>query len=278
MSGFSPDWLALREPVDHRSRDLALARRLAEHFKAKADTTVVDIGCGTGSNLRATALLLGNRQNWTLVDYDARLLAAAEETLAHWADQAIKDDAGLLLSKGKRSISVSFRQADLAGDLERGLGAPADLVTSSAFFDLASPAFIARFAKAVAARRSAFYTVLTYNGEQTWTPPHEADITMAYAFHAHQQTDKGLNGVAAGPDAPDALAKAFAANGYDVAEGVSPWTLGAADQTLVTDLASGFANAVEETRRVPAASLTSWRKVARTGAVVGHTDTLALPR
>ena len=32
--------------------------------------TVVDLGCGTGSNLRATAPLLGPEQHWTLVDYE----------------------------------------------------------------------------------------------------------------------------------------------------------------------------------------------------------------
>ena len=59
--------------------------------------------------------------------------------------------------------------------------------------------FIAEFAAAVArCRKSAFYTVLTYDGDQRWTPEHEADAALASAFHAHQRRDKGF-GPAAGP-------------------------------------------------------------------------------
>ena len=58
MSAFPADWLDLREPVDHRSRNQALAQALARHFDGWRPLTVVDLGCGTGSNLRATAPLL----------------------------------------------------------------------------------------------------------------------------------------------------------------------------------------------------------------------------
>ena len=81
MSGFSAQWLDLREPVDHRSRNVELGRRLARHFEGWRPITVVDLGCGTGSNLRATAPLLGPDQSWTLVDYDQALLDAAGERL-----------------------------------------------------------------------------------------------------------------------------------------------------------------------------------------------------
>ena len=46
---------------------------------------------------------------------------------------------------------------------------------------------------------------------------------------------------------------------------------------LIADLATGFAGAVEETGRIDAKTIGAWHGVTRTGAVVGHTDTLALP-
>jgi SAM-dependent methyltransferase len=277
MSGFAPEWLDLREPVDHRSRNRKLERALAKHFDGWRPVTAVDLGCGTGSNLRATAPLLGPEQHWTLVDNDPRLLAAAADRLAAWADGADRQGERLALFKGAKRINVAFHRADLAGDLDAALGAGANLVTASALFDLASPAFIARFAAAVAARKSAFYTVLTYDGDQRWTPEHAADAALAEAFHAHQRRDKGL-GAAAGPDAPDLLSEAFAAAGYAVQEGDSAWRLGAGDEALIAELAAGFAAAVAETGTVDATALAAWRAVARTGAVVGHADTLALPR
>lgn len=274
MSGFSPDWLALREPVDHRSRDRALAARLAAHFQGRDEVAVVDLGCGAGSNIRATSLLLPERQSWTLVDYDARLLEAARARLAAWADEARSDGDALVLSVGPRRLRVRFASIDLQTGLGQALAGAPDLVTASALFDLCSADFIDRFAAAVAPTGAAFYTVLTYNGIQTWTPPHAADAAMAAAFHAHQRIDKGF-GAAAGPGAPAALARAFAASGMRVAEGDSPWVLGAADASLIHDLAAGFADAVAETNAVAAADIAAWRAIPRSGAVVGHTDTLA---
>jgi SAM-dependent methyltransferase len=276
MSGFSPEWLALREPVDHRSRDAGLAARLAERLSSIAEPRIVDLGCGTGSNLRALAPLLGARQSWTLVDYDARLLTAARERITAWADGVSDSRVGVVLRKGRCEITVRFRQADLVRDLDAALGEAPDLVTASALFDLCSAEFIGRFAEAVAARKAVFYTVLTYDGVQTWTPPHAADAAMRDAFVAHQKTDKGF-GISAGPEAPARLREAFAAAGYTVAEADTPWCLGAEDLALVKDLATGFAGAVEETGRLDAKVISDWHRLARTGAVVGHTDTLALP-
>jgi len=163
MSGFSPEWLALREPVDHRSRDPKLAARVVQHLAANSESRIVDLGCGTGSNLRALAPQLGPRQSWTLVDYDARLLTAARDRLLAWADGTTDCRVGVILHKNDREIAVRFRQADLVRDLDAALGEAADLITASALFDLCSTQFIERFAEAVAARRAAFYTVLTYD-------------------------------------------------------------------------------------------------------------------
>ncbi|HWB45492.1 MAG TPA: class I SAM-dependent methyltransferase [Hyphomicrobiaceae bacterium] len=276
MSGFSAQWLDLREPADHRARNSKLARRLAQHFDGWRPITVVDLGCGTGSNLRATAPLLGPEQQWTLVDYEQALLDAAVARLTSWADAAAERDAGLELFKGAKRISVNFRRADLTRDLGEALGLGANLITASALFDLASATFIESFVAEVAARRAVFYTVLTYDGDQRWTPEHEADAAMLSAFHAHQATDKGF-GPAAGPEAPDLLGAAFQAANYTVLEGDSAWRLETADGALIGDLAAGFAQAARETGMVEAAAINSWAAVARTGAIVGHTDTLALP-
>ncbi len=276
MSGFSPEWLALREPIDHRSRNAELASSLSARFQQRSAAEVVDLGCGTGSNLRATAPLLPDIQSWTLVDYDERLLAAARQTLLSWADLSQADGKRLTLAKGSRQITVQFRQADLNAGLDAVLGDKPDLVTASALFDLCSTAFIKTFARGIAQRRAVFYTVLTYNGIQRWTPRQPSDSAMISAFHAHQMTDKGF-GPSAGPTAPAHLADAFRLSGYNVLEGDSPWLLGPKDQTLVTELASGFAAAARETGKVDGKSIDAWTNVTRTGAEVGHTDTLALP-
>ena len=276
MSGFDASWLDLREPADHRSRNEELSRLLTRHLGSRASIDVLDLGCGTGSNLRATAPLLGSEQNWTLIDYDARLLDAAVTRLAQWAGDWQRKNDMLILKKGGKTITVRFRRADLVADFESVFATPADLVTGSALFDLASGDFIAEVAAEVARRRAAFYTVLTYNGVQRWTPKHPVDAEMVAAFRAHQVTDKGF-GPAAGPMAPQLLAAAFDAAGYSLSEADSTWRLEAGDEELIAQLVPGFVSAVRETSTVPENKVEAWLKMERIEALVGHTDTLALP-
>lgn len=276
MSGFSPEWLALREPVDHRSRNADLAAQLSARFANRHTIDVVDLGCGTGSNLRGTFHLLPDNQEWTLVDYDERLLSAARERIAAWADRYEDRGDSLIVSKSGKRLTIGFRQADLNADLEGGLGRSSDLITASAFFDLCSVAFIETFASAVARRKATFYTVLTFDGQQQWMPPHPADERMLAAFCAHQLGDKGF-GPSAGPNAPGVLSDAFRALGYEVRDGESPWVMGDGDRRLISELATGFAGAVAETGAVDTPIVASWTAEARTGATVGHVDTLAIP-
>ncbi|MFZ4711120.1 MAG: methyltransferase domain-containing protein, partial [Zwartia sp.] len=98
MTGFSAEWLALREPADHRARDQALQNTICEQLEIVAHAEqravrLIDLGCGSGSNLRALATRLPAQQHWTLVDYDPLLLAAARAALIGWADQVVSDNA-----------------------------------------------------------------------------------------------------------------------------------------------------------------------------------------
>ena len=278
MSGFDPEWLALREPADHRARNRELASALSARFALRDTISIVDLGCGTGSNLRALADLLPAAQSWTLVDYDPNLLAAARSALKAWAQTASDlPDGSLSLTTQGRALTVRFVRHDLNDDLGEVLGAAPDLVTAAAFFDLASLAFIKRIAQAVIERSAVFYTVLTYNGVQHWRPKRPADNQMTAAFNRHQMTDKGL-GPSAGPTAPAHLADQFRIGGYSVLEGDSPWKLaGARDAALIAELVAGHAAAVAETGAVDTKTIAQWRAVAHTGAEIGHTDTLAMP-
>lgn len=276
MSGFDASWLDLREPADHRSRSEELAQMLARHLGRRGQTSIVDMGCGTGSNLRATAPLLGAEQHWTLVDYDPRLLDAAVERLSAWASQAEHKNNQLVLSKGGKRITVRLRRADLARDLERVFTVKPDLVTASALFDLVSVPFLRTLAHAIAARRASFYSVLTYNGVHRWTPRRPDDNRVSSAFHRHQLRDKGF-GPALGPVAGVHLAEQFSLEGYSVIEGESIWRLTRNDRQLLEELVRGHAIAAADTGLVDCKTIEAWVKVPRTGADVGHTDIFAAP-
>jgi SAM-dependent methyltransferase len=279
MSGFSAEWLALREPSDHRARNRTILAALQNTFAARQTVSIVDLGCGTGSNLRATAPFLPEKQEWLLIDHDLKLLEAARTRLAAWADAVEDQGGGLKIKKGRCDLVVAFRQADLAADLEDVLAQPADLVTAAALFDLVSIPWIDRFARTVGRQRAAFYTTLTYDGVEIWQPPHPADSDILAAFNAHQTGDKGF-GPSAGPASTETLVRDFLALGYDVKTGQSPSHLGPDEAPLVRDVAECVVQAARETGEVSNERLADWLTARLAGAscTIGHTDLLAIPR
>jgi hypothetical protein len=281
MTGFSAQWLALREPADHRARDASLRDQVVHDLAHLARVRpgpikFVDLGCGSGSNLRALAPHMPATQHWTLVDYDPALLSAAKAALVQWADQMVSDQDMLVLLKNDKHISVKFLCEDLSSNLEDVLALPTDLLTAAAFFDLVAEDWLERFCGLL---RSPLYTVLTYNGQEIWHPPEPMDAAMLKAFHAHQQTDKGF-GAAAGPNAVNVMETLLKARGFAVSKAQSPWKLAAADCNLIEQLAIGSAGAVLETKQVSAEEVSAWKKsrsVAQT-CEIGHTDLYARAR
>lgn len=278
MSGFSAEWLSLRESADARARNAALARKVARHLAGADPLRIVDLGAGTGANLRASAASLGPRQHWHLLDHAPHLLEEAGQALSAWADDALKGEGDtLLLTKDTRQISVTFSQADLSLSLKEVGRSRPHLVTASAFFDLVSSDFITAFAKEVARLNAAFFTVLTCDGRDVWHPPHRDDATVAHAFRVHQGSDKGF-GPALGNGASDHLEHAFRSHGYDVTRADSTWWLGPEDADLIAALAEGTAAAARESGLVSAQQAMAWAE-ARKGAAceIGHTDLFAWP-
>lgn len=278
MSGFTCDWLALREGADHRARDPELLSRLSAHFKGREQVSIHDLGTGTGSNLRATAPFLPGIQHWTLVDHDAGLLAAACDTLARWAESSHPTASGIEISKDGRSILVTLRRADLASEPAAWGSESPDLVTAAALFDLVSAEWIERFVHAVTRTKAVFYTALTHSSPARWSPAHPLDAAMTSAFESHFGTDKGF-GPSSGSGATSLLADAFARAGYTVERRDSPWSLGENDRPLIAAIADAVAQAVTETGQLSPAEIAAWCAAhkAGVGCTIGHEDLLAIP-
>lgn len=252
---FSADWLAARRDADLRARNADLAQRLARHFSDRDDLQILDLGCGTGANLAATSQILDAAQHWVMADNDPDLL-------------------GRIVCKGRATFETI--ETDLASSLVQLFERRYDLVTASALFDLAGAAWIDRLIDHVTASNAAFYTVLTYDGQESWHPPHADDGAVLEAFHTDQHSDKGL-GPALGPKATDYLHKGFEAAGYRVHLGVSPWILDAPrDEILIGMLANGIHDAVEPALGEVAQRWLDARQTARK-VVIGHQDLLAIP-
>lgn len=278
MAGFSPEWLALREPADHAARNPQVLAAVGAHFSGKASLSVLDLGCGAGSNLRASYSALPDHQHWTLVDHDTDLLDHARNRLTGWADDAREQGEELVLVKGDKLITVDTRRVDLDKDLEWVLGWQPDLVTAAALFDLTSRRWIERFVAGLASQRLPLYAVLTYDGREDWQPEHPADPDIHAAFTDHQRTDKGF-GPAAGPEACEIMAEAFRKAGFAVSTGDSSWLIDGSRAALRAALAEGIADAVRETGRFEATIIDDWLAARRDAgsARIGHLDLWARP-
>jgi SAM-dependent methyltransferase len=256
VSGFAADWLALRAGADARARDKGLAERLGAHFAGRSVVRVLDLGSGTGANLRATAPLIEAPQHWVLADNDAVLLARAGPT---------------------PGTTVERREVDLAADLSSLFDPAPDLVTASAFLDLCGAVWTDRLVAMATACGAALYTVLTYDGREQWRSPHALDAEVLAAFHGDQRRDKGL-GPALGPDAHANLSASLRGHGYRVFEAVSDWKLAPpGDAALIAALADATATAVQDA--IGAHRIGDWKTARRAArrVTIGHRDLLALP-
>jgi hypothetical protein len=295
MSGFSAAWLALREPVDHRSRNLTLQNQVVDFLHRRPPVVsgllhITDLGSGTGSNLRALAPHFGPMQNWTLVDYDTDLLRAARTTLLSWADGVLDSNIPnligevggfsgpvepLVITKNMKTITVQFRCADLLADYRSILNEPADLITAAAFFDLVAEPWLADFCAALS---KPLYTVLTYDGKETWSPPNALDADVLRAFHAHQSTDKGF-GAALGPSGAERLQSLLQGMGFTTACAPSPWRMDYHDCALMDQLAMGTAGAAREMGVLENSGIDQWEQARRQASYceIGHIDLFAYP-
>ncbi len=268
MCSFSVAWLDLREPADFAARDKFLVQELLS-WLSQSDSinfSVVDLGAGTGSTLRAFSQVVSHdlmqKLSWCLVDLDAVLL-----------DEALR--------RHQQDYSIKTCQADLTTVAELPLN-QVQIITASALFDLVSANFIDDLLSRVNAQSMAFYAALNYDGTTKWHPAHPLDEKVLQAFNRDQLRDKGF-GPALGPGATEYLKKVLAKKGYRVLTHPSPWHLDAEHDTLVRELIQGIAAAVGQSDDQDLQKgLAEWKNYrlahAATGkCMIGHWDLLALP-
>ncbi len=270
METFDANWLALREPMDHRSRATTLLMPLQAAWQTHGWCRILDLGSGTGSNLRYLAPRLRGEQDWTLLDHDADLLDLVEIP---------------------ESINrARFLQGDLA---DQGLAAIAqvDFATGSTLLDLVSKEWFEQLVNACRSISSGALFVLTYDGDIQWVSgsvlddnvEDPDDAFVRQAVNAHQRRDKGLCS-ALGPTAASVAAKLFQEAGYRTWLASSTWRLGPQDSELARALVDGWEAAASEKRPDHAGRIHGWacrrRQVVASEVfvlTVGHLDLLALP-
>ncbi|WP_457808279.1 class I SAM-dependent methyltransferase [Kushneria sp. EE4] len=286
-SDFSPSWLALREAADHRARDLQSPIETCRHWLAsnlpRGPLRLVDLGCGSGSNLRYLSPRLPSPQHWCLIDQDAALLA-------HAGGDASSCHANVVGIDCYQRDLTRLDQA-LTQDLLDGV----DIVTASALLDLVSQPWLEALIDRCASQQCAFWLAMSINGDNALidhgdaggdTALLEMDQYVQQLIRTHQQRDKGFN-AALGTQAPEVAAALLEDAGYRVTRTSAPWRLDCADpgqMTLAQSLVQGWLEAALEQAPDQRQSLRQWHDrrqqdiaSGRIAITVGHTDLFAVP-
>ena len=269
MSGFSIEWLNLREASDHKARDRHLLKTAANwlnDLKSK-DKVIVDLGSGTGSTIRGLQryTTLAPSIQWRLVDNDPELLAEA-------------------VHRHSEEYSIESFLVDLSATQKLPLES-VSLITASALLDLVSSNFIRDLCQLIKEKNEGrplgFYSALNYDGCIKWTPFHPLDAAILMNFNTDQRRDKGF-GPALGPDATDFLKTQFHSTKFQCLSAKSPWLLGSADYLLTESLINGISGVAIQTGGLTNSDIQDWKTFrienVRTGTCyLGHTDILVLP-
>jgi SAM-dependent methyltransferase len=288
MGEFSADWLRLRAPADARARAAALPLLLRQHRSSQEPLRVIDLGCGTGSNLRILAPILGGVQAWRCLDADQGLLDQIGPETEVWSAEAgcrwDASDRFITRSQPYFACSIETCRFDLAqslGDLPMdGIG----LMTASALLDLVSDDWLTALVARCAQACTPMLFVLTYEGRVHFEPEVRLDREVIEFVNAHQRRDKGF-GPALGPAANARLATLAASHGYRVEVRTSDWRIARSERALQAALIRGWCEAACEQAPSRAGALRHWQAM-RLAAVdqgisrirVGHGDLLAIPR
>ena len=306
MSSFSAEWLAAREPHDAAARAVELVGLLrARELMTQTGTgtpdavarAIVDLGAGSGANLRWLLPRLGGVQAWQLIDHDPALLAAAETAIHDWALRTGADAHAASSARGAgvgESLDdivvtgvefvcrVHRTRIDLAADLDRIELPQRALVTSSALLDLVSAEWLRALVSRCHRASADVYFSLTYDGRTVCTPADDTDAEVLELFNRHQGGDKGF-GPALGPTAGLRAVDSFVARGYRVASRTSDWRIGPDAAPFQRDLLAGWLGAALEIAPERRATLEAWhrRRLAHVDAgvstlVVGHVDLLGM--
>jgi len=244
---------------------MRLTRAVAGAFSPGAELRILDLGAGTGANMRYLAPHLPEPQRWLLVDHDERLLARAPT-----------------VPDGPRRVET--RRLDLNAlfdDDSRELFSRHGLVTASALLDLVSEAWLRALAARCREARAVALFALNYDGRIEFSPEEPEDADVRELVNRHQRTDKGF-GRALGPDASAVAERHLVGLGYRVAREPSDWVVQPGSRELQRQLIEGWAGAAAAIAPDALARISDWRdrRLAHVAAdrsrlVVGHEDLAA---
>lgn len=220
MTKSAVEWLAARELADSRSRSTMLAKAFAD--AVRPDDLIVDLGSGTGTNIRYLERYLSSKQKWLAIDNDSVLL----------------EQASVRLPRDR----VTFATRNLASDLQSVPSGPGVAITASAFLDITSKEWLVQLAHHCC--DSPLLIAMSAASQPIWHPIDEFDEPIRLQLDTHQRADHGF-GPSLGIDAVQFLAQQLRDQGCHVTLRPGNWTLDSSDDALISLMINGVMRRVQ---------------------------------
>lgn len=255
---FAQEWLRLREPVDHRSRNGEVMQACSDWCEAKRPQKALDLAAGAGSNARYLAPRLPMIEEWLLVDHDADLLEQSRD-------------------------QFQTKVANLANGVAKTLLDGVQLVTASALLDLVSHSWLEHLVERCRAQRIALLFAISVDGRIRFDPPLHNDPLIVASFAKDQTLEKGL-GAPLGATAPKHMKQLLSDHGFATVSGAADWHLDAGDATLQRMFLDSYTQAARQSEPAAIEEINAWLETRHALIAagdhkieVGHTDIFASP-
>lgn len=283
---FDPNWLQERYRFDAAARNQEIAWQCIHQFAFLNHIQIVDLGSGTGANVRHYLEQFPQNQTWFCVEEDDALktmfwqnmvqLAEADGYAYQLSDNQIK------MEKPGHWIEIHFvegnlMQVDNLVDLLR-----TDLILANAVFDLFSQKQFEELIQTISHHSLSLLFTLNYEGMKFF-PVEKEDAYYIDQYNAHMQRPQDF-GKGMGPDASQLMEQALHASLAEVKKGESNWEIEVEDGKMLHYLLGFFEDALGDWWATEAEKMAFLGWVAhkrqlidqqQLDAVVHHQDVLA---
>ena len=269
MSGFSAEWLSLREPYDRAARNAKVLDAVPPALRRADRRSRSSISPAAPARpLRAVGPHLPPRQNWRLVDNDLSLLARTS-TLSQPPDLTVTTRAGRSRPRSRTGARRAARPGDDLGAARSGVGR------------VARPARSSRRPS----RRLPVYAALSYDGRIVMQPAER--LRQGSRWRSTRISAPTRASVRrSGRPPPTRAVDRFEHVGYAVVQGRSDWVFGPDDRAIQRGAVRGCAEVARahdaddrgrDRQLAGAAPRPSWRRAARICGSVTSTSSPGRP-
>lgn len=241
-------WLDHRYACDAEARNANIEKKFLEFFSEKEAITIMDAGCGTGSNFQYYFEKLPNHQEWVFLDCENSLLEACRTKLHDFAKknhyQYKEQNGSISIKAGRKQANVRTVGGELAEVEKHTDLKETDVITANALFDLLSYDQFDHFACKLSAYNVCLMATLNYY-ETSFLPFSEDDGRFVRYFHTHMTRPQKF-GAAMGPNCTEEMLDLLTEHQMMIEQEGSQWHLKRYDTTMHHYLLHFFEHAVRD--------------------------------